>query len=236
LLIAVIVGYYRGFWRSAAGLFSLGLGLWTAVRYHQNLALYLEQQLSVSQRLSTWLMERFTDAYSGIPGIGTETTSFPGKYLSEVAKNFPFTEPLSGQISTNLSDMINSSGEVIAKKLMEPILQNLANTVLDVVSFLLILIGIRFIVGLVFMLLGWVLEKRALGWVNRLAGILFSFTTQGIIQVLIFGLLAPFWPIFTYIGDGKQTGLMLILSNAVNTSRLVPVLVNLYGLLAAWNN
>ncbi len=230
-LRALLVGFRRGFWQSAAGLFSLGMGLWAAVKYRIDLARYLEEQLFLGPRLNNWLLKRL-----GIPspGMDPETVSVPNQYLVELTREFPFSESLQKLINLDLTERVSAAGQQTAHKMLEGLTQDLTRLILDGAAFLLILFGVWFGISLLFMLLGFIMEKGMLGWVNRLLGGLFSMASQGLVLALIFGLLAPIWPVFAYLGDGKNTELLTTIRTSLETSQLVPILVNIYGLLSAW--
>jgi uncharacterized membrane protein required for colicin V production len=229
LLRAVIVGYRRGFWQSAAGLFSLGIGLWTAVHYYRPFAQYLDQKFLLSQGLSVWLTGRVIDSYP-LAGIGSEL--FSDYNLPKGIEDLPFSENFQNVISNNISDIINSSGQLILKTVINPISQNLANVILDSLAFLLIVVGLNFVCRLVFLLLGFVFENGVLGAANRGGGALFSLTTQGLVLTIFFGMLLPIWPVFSFIGAGDEPGIISTLGKALESSWLIPKFVNLYAMLS----
>ncbi len=230
-LRALLVGVRRGFWQSAVGLFSLGLGLWAAVKYRVDLARYLEEQLFLGPRLSDWLLKRLG---TPSPGAGPETTPVLNQYLVELTREFPFSESLQNVINLNWTERISAAGQQTAHNMLEGLSQELTRLILDGAAFLLILFGVWFGVTLLFMLLGLIMERGMLGWANRLLGGLFSLTSHALVLALIFGLLAPIWPVFTYMGGGKNTELLTVVRTSLETSQLVPVLVNIYGMLSAW--
>jgi len=151
-----------------------------------------------------------------------------------LTREFPFSESLQKLINLNLTERISAAGQQTAQKMLEGLSYDLTHLILDGAAFLLILFGVSFGVSLLFMLLGFIMERGMLGWANRLLGGLFSLASQGLVLALIFGLLAPIWPVITYVGEGKNTELLTAIRASLETSQLVPILVNIYGLLSAW--
>ena len=177
-LRALLVGFRRGFWQSAAGLFSLGLGLWAAVKYRIDLARYLEEQLFLGPRPSDWLLKRLG---TPSPGPDPEMTPVVNQYLVELTREFPFSESLQNVINLNWTETVSAAGQQTAQNMLEGLSQELARLILDGAAFLLILFGVWFGVTLLFKLLGLIMERGILGWANRLLGGLFSLASQGLV-------------------------------------------------------
>lgn len=230
-LRALWMGFRRGFWQAAAGLFSVLIGLWAAVHYRADLARYLDEQLLLGPRLSDWLLKRLG---APSPGIGPETAPASNPYLVELTRDFPFSESWQKLFSLNVIDSISAAGQQTAQKMLGLLSQEVARLVLDGAAFLLILFAVWFGISLIFRLLGFFMSRGMLGLTNRCLGGAFALASQGLVLALVFGLLDPVWPVVTYLGEGRQSDLWTLVGTSLETSQLVPVLVNVYRLIAAW--
>ena len=217
---AGLVGYRRGFWREAAGLLPLLMGIWIALHYHRLLALFLESHFFWRQRLENWLFTHQQWAYSGSetgvnPGLPTELLTFYTPYLQKVFNSI-------------FLDLFNTSGRLFIDTANRWWANTSSWLIMDAAAFGFLVILITLSLRLVFRWLGWLCQHGGLGVINRTAGLLFALAVQGLFLALIFGGLIVVWPWLSFISKFKEAPFSVILGTALETSKLVPLLLGLY--------
>lgn len=229
-LKAVISGYQKGFWHMIARFLSLGVALWMAYLYYQPLGVYLEQKFQLSSRLGGWMVNNLPVLLAiqdeRAPLI-LETDS-----LSWI-DNLPVPEFFQNSINSAVIDMLHSS-ENLMRSPGELICHALAGSAVNIIAFLILVIGVVLGLSVFESLLGKVFEKGVLGSINRMAGILFAFVWQSIIFILLFGLIHPILSLLDSLKGEINWVTLAFLNNTLNNSKLIPIFTEIFNQAVLW--
>ncbi|MGI6649462.1 MAG: CvpA family protein [Bacillota bacterium] len=229
-LRAAAIGYHRGFLRTSLGLLSLAVGFWTAARYCEPCGQFLDQKFDFSQRLGNWIGEHLNWTH---PAAGIDLQDFPAQFLPAVAQEVPLPEYYQDLLSFCMVDIASYSNQMVFATVGSLLSQALASLIKDGLIFLILAVGITLGLRLIGSLLIFWRQGRV-GLIDRLAGTLFSLTSQGLIFTLLFGLFMLIWPVLGLLGNQINSGIIKGLGSALETSQLAPHFGSLFVQITQW--
>lgn len=198
LVLSALRGLRSGLLKSVSGLAGVLIGLFVAFAYHRAFASYLSTQWNAQEKIQP-LVENFLKNW--LPTYNTlPKTLSPGKLTSAV----PSASSQLNHIGDNITGMF-------------------ASGVLEVFSFLVLLLATVWAASLVGSILTRVADISFLGLPNHLGGFLFGAARGIIIVMIILALMSPFQRAYVLPGDKPGSpGTPLPPGKAFQDSLLLP--------------
>lgn len=222
LMISVFQGYRKGIIFSIIKIVSYVVGLGVSIYYYPTFSKWLDDKLNLVEQVANFI-------YGILPLPRTVmTTNMDGlntSDLTEIVTSLPLPDFYQQQMLTYLDNyQVMLTGSILS--IGETITLVLANTLVEVTAFSLLLVGTVIIVRRLGRLMSWQANKSFFGGVNRLAGAFLGLATGLLVTVISLGLLVP----VVVLGEVVQIQGLTTVAQQVNSSLLVPVFLSLFTL------
>lgn len=212
LLISTWQGLRTGLINGVARLLGLVIGIIVAFNGYQFLASYLNQQWGWGNSIATFLMERLPisvlDKFNNEVTIMEKLINNPAKPTLDLVSN----------------DFINNK--------MISVTNQLAISILEVISFIILLIGVSLLVKLVLGLFAGAVQHTLLSPLDHLGGLLYGFLRGTAIILVLVLLLEPVITSGLLMVEGNTN----IFGQAVSKSVLIPYALQVLDIINIQNN
>ncbi len=185
LLISCLLGARKGFAATITSLFGWFVSTVCGLVFFDTVKKFIETNTPIDEFFNGIILERLVLAATGI-GTGTKPEgSLSYDTIPDLFGNF-FTS-----INPQLADGFNAAAENAVSKMLEGTAQSITSILMSVISFLILVLGIKLISRLILMLFSKQNNKGLTGFVDGLAGFAFG-AVRGLFLIFIFlGLLVP---------------------------------------------
>lgn len=185
LLISCLLGARKGFAATITSLFGWFVSTVCGLVFFDTVKKFIETNTPIDEFFNGIILERLVLAATGI-GTGTKPEgSLSYDTIPDLFGNF-FTS-----INPQLADGFNAAAENAVSKMLEGTAQSITSILMSVISFLILVLGIKLVSRLILMLFSKQNNKGLTGFVDGLAGFAFG-AVRGLFLIFIFlGLLVP---------------------------------------------
>lgn len=185
LLISCLLGARKGFAATITSLFGWFVSTVCGLVFFDTVKKFIEANTPIDEFFNGIILERLVLAATGI-GTGTKPEgSLSYDTIPDLFGNF-FTS-----INPQLADGFNAAAENAVSKMLEGTAQSITSILMSVISFLILVLGIKLVSRLILMLFSKQNNKGLTGFVDGLAGFAFG-AVRGLFLIFIFlGLLVP---------------------------------------------
>ncbi|MDW7675901.1 MAG: CvpA family protein [Bacillota bacterium] len=225
LVIAIVKGYRRGVLNTIARIASYVIGLGVAIYHYGSFANWLDERIGLAERIGAFIYGLLplptTVMTAAVDGLGIEE-------LTDILAELPLPGFYQQQMLSYIDNyQVMLAGSIIS--IGETIAMILANTVVEIVCFAMILLGVMIITRKLVSLVSWGAYKTPFGGLNSAIGAALGLLIGIISTVIFMGLLVP----IVALGQVAQIEPLVTVGQQVNTSLLLPFFLGLFALFQA---
>ena len=225
LAFSIFRGYRKGVISSLGKILSYGAGVAVAIYFYRSFSSWLDGEIDIIQRVAKFIYNLLP---LPSPVMTTAVYSLDFQELTEVVVSLPLPKFYQEQMLAYIDNyQIMLAGSLIS--IGETIAMIIANTIVDVAAFAMLLLAtilvLRSVIGLVTM----PLKGSFLAGPNQAAGAVLGLGTGVIKCMLLLGLLVP----LVVVGQMAEIEVFSPVGAHINTSLLLPFFIKFFAFIQA---